>query len=89
MENYIDLQEKIGKMEKIDLTDRIESTFKTVDEGKIYRFVIETAEKLLIEKALFKAKGNQILAARILGLNRNTLRSKVKRLNIGLEQFKT
>ena len=82
------MQGKIGKMEKIDLTERIEATFKTVDEGKIYRSVIEAAEKLLIERALLKTKGNQILAARILGLNRNTLRTKIKRLHVDLQRFK-
>ena len=75
-------------MEKIDLADRIDISFKTAGEGKIYRSVIETAEKLLIEKALQRAKGNQILAARLLGLNRNTLRTKIRHLNISLEQYK-
>jgi two-component system nitrogen regulation response regulator GlnG len=75
-------------MEKIDWTDRIEHAFNTVGEGKIYRSVIDSAERLIIEKALFKTGGNQILAARILGLNRNTLRAKVKRLKIDPAQFK-
>ena len=75
-------------MEKIDLAERIEKCFIYVNDGEIYRSVIGDAEKLLLEKTLQKTRGNQILAARILGLNRNTLRTKIRKLKIDLESFK-
>ena len=48
----------------------------------LYDAVIEQVEKPLIEKALRWAKGNQIKAANILGVNRNTLRAKMRKFKI-------
>jgi len=53
------------------------------DEG-FYRFVLNTIEKPMVEKALTKTGGNQLAAARMLGINRNTIRSKIRRLGIRL-----
>ena len=39
-------------------------------------------EKPMIEMVLGQAKGNQTLAAEMLGINRNTLRSKMQQLRI-------
>lgn len=72
----------------MDLEHKIEQTFVTHKDGQIYKAVIGDTEKLLIEKALQKTHGNQILAARVLGLNRNTLRTKIKKLEIEMEKFK-
>ena len=43
----------------------------------LYQKLVEELEKPLIEIALERAGGNQVHAARILGLNRNTLRKKL------------
>jgi two-component system nitrogen regulation response regulator GlnG len=43
----------------------------------LYQKLIAELEKPLIEQALERAGGNQVHAARILGLNRNTLRKKL------------
>jgi len=43
----------------------------------LYQKVVAEMEKPLIELALKHARGNQVHAARILGLNRNTLRKKL------------
>lgn len=48
----------------------------------IYRFVIEKTERILIEHILMKTGGNKLRAAKILGINRNTLHSKIKKLGI-------
>jgi len=72
----------------VDLADKIENSFIALQDGGIYRYIIEDTERLLIEKALQKTRGNQILAARILGLNRNTIRTKIKKLKIDLRKFK-
>ena len=69
--------------------DKIEQAFTSEQPGKVYRLVIDRTEKILIEKALERAHGNQILAAKILGLNRNTLRYKIKKLSIPLDYYRT
>ncbi len=66
----------------------IEKFFMTIQKGEIYKTVIGDIEKSLIEKALEHTSGNQITAARFLGINRNTIRSKIKKLNIDISRFK-
>ncbi len=75
-------------MEQDTLNIKIVESFSTVKPGQIYRSVIDHAERILIETALEQAAGNQIVAARVLGLNRNTLRSKIKKLNIVINKYK-
>lgn len=48
----------------------------------LYDRVIEEVERPLIIRTLHLTKGNQIKAAQILGLNRNTLRKKIELLTI-------
>lgn len=45
-------------------------------------------EKPLIEQTLEKTAGNQLRAAKILGINRNTIRSKIKKLGIDAKKWK-
>ena len=48
----------------------------------LYSRVINEVEKPLISISLIATKGNQIKASKLLGLNRNTLRKKIKELKI-------
>ena len=48
----------------------------------LYDRVLAEVERPLIEKCLTACRGNQIKAAELLGLNRNTLRKKIKELGI-------
>ena len=48
----------------------------------IYDMVIANVERSLITTVLHRAGGNQTQAADMLGLNRNTLRSKLSKYNI-------
>ena len=63
----------------------LERYFKDMDGEKptsIYEMVLKNVEKPMIEMVLVQAKGNQTLAAEMLGINRNTLRSKMQQLRI-------
>jgi len=71
-----------------DYMDKIDEAFITIQRGEIYHALIGNAEKMLIEKALERSFGNQILAAKILGINRNTIRTKIRKLNIDVHRFK-
>ncbi|MDH5542477.1 MAG: sigma-54 dependent transcriptional regulator [Nitrospinota bacterium] len=53
---------------------------REIEKGgeSIYKRVVEEVEGKLIRKALEKTKGNKIAAAKLLGINRNTLSSKLK-----------
>ena len=63
----------------------LERYFEDMDGEKptsIYEMVLKNIEKPMIETVLGQAKGNQTLAAEMLGINRNTLRSKMQLLRI-------
>jgi two-component system nitrogen regulation response regulator GlnG len=70
-ENF--LEEKLA-----DLVERMGG----LDQGDIYSMVIQRIEKPLISLVLKKTEGNQVRAANLLGINRNTLRKKIKELGI-------
>ena len=50
----------------------------------LYHRVLRELEVPLLSAALAATRGNQIKAAELLGLNRNTLRKKVRELDIRL-----
>lgn len=59
----------------------IEGYFKDLDGEKprgVYDMVINCIEKPLLESVLHRVRGNQTHAAQMLGINRNTLRKKMK-----------
>jgi Fis family transcriptional regulator len=60
----------------------IETYFKDL-EGEpahgVYSMVVESVEKTLIEEILKRTEGNQSEVAEMLGINRNTLRTKMKK----------
>lgn len=58
---------------------------KPDESNKIYQNAIEQVEKPLIAMALSVTAGNKIRAAALLGVNRNTLRSKMKALGLADE----
>jgi two-component system nitrogen regulation response regulator GlnG len=55
---------------------------KRFEAFNLYDMVIPEVEKSLIMMVLNETRGNQIKAASLLGINRNTLRSKIKKLGI-------
>jgi two-component system nitrogen regulation response regulator GlnG len=70
-ENF--LEEKLA-----DLVERMGG----LEHGDIYSLVLHRVEKPLITLVLRKTEGNQVRAANLLGINRNTLRKKIKELGI-------
>ena len=56
--------------------------------GVLYKSVLEAIEKPLLEQTLERCEGNQLKAARILGINRNTMRAKIKKLGIDASRWK-
>ena len=52
----------------------------------LYSLVIERVERPLIELTLQAVRGNQIRAAKILGINRNTLRKKIANLHVNIKK---
>jgi len=52
------------------------------EPSDLYALIIERVERPLIELVLDAARGNQVKAAAILGINRNTLRKKMTTLKI-------
>ncbi len=75
-------------METKKADNAIDDTLFVTNAGNVYGKVMESTEKLLIEKALKRAYGNQSIASKILGINRNTLRVKIKKLGIDVKNFK-
>jgi two-component system, NtrC family, nitrogen regulation response regulator GlnG len=53
----------------------------------LYQKMVAEIERPLIEQAMRRAEGNQVRAARILGLNRNTLRKKLVDLGIATRKL--
>lgn len=54
------------------------------EEGQWHRVAIEPVERAVIKRALKHCDGNQSEAAELLGLHRNTLRTKIRELAIDL-----
>jgi len=80
---------EMGQKEQMDLEKRLEMlmepVFKELAEqtkGRPESDLMSAVEKILIKRALHETKGNQVQAAILLGMSRNTLRSKIERYKI-------
>ena len=71
-----------------DKVIELENSLFKEKKGVLYKAILEEIEKPLIENALERTEGNQLKAARILGINRNTIRSKIKKLGIDPKRWK-
>jgi len=52
------------------------------ESGRLYRSVLARVETPLLRHALELSAGNQLKAARLLGINRNTLRKRLRLLGL-------
>ncbi|GAB5046039.1 AAA-type ATPase lid domain-containing protein [Thermodesulfovibrio sp. TK110] len=71
IKNFLEL--KIGNFLK---------DFANIENSNLYETVIQEVEKALLILAINETGGNQVKAAKILGINRNTLNKKLKHYNL-------
>jgi two-component system nitrogen regulation response regulator GlnG len=64
------------------VTREVEAVLAEPETREIYRQILERVERPLLEAVLAQTRGNQIRAAVLLGINRNTLRKKIVDLGI-------
>lgn len=90
-ENTIKIIERNDLKEMVSLKDKIielEESLYSLKRGVLYKSIMEVIEKPVIEYVLERVEGNQLKAARILGMNRNTIRVKIKKLGINCVKYK-
>ena len=59
-------------------------SLELLGRGALHRAVLSYVEKLLLTVVLHECRGNQVKAAAILGINRNTLRKKIHEFGLSL-----
>lgn len=88
--NIIRIIKKDSIKDMASLKDRVieleESLYKE-KQGILYKSILDAIEKPLIEHILERTEGNQLKAARILGINRNTIRTRIKKFGIVVEKW--
>ena len=60
----------------------IVSSWSNLEEGDLYEQLLGQLEKPLFELTMGAVKGNQVRAAKILGINRNTLRERLRKYGL-------
>lgn len=60
-----------------------------VELSDLYDLVMEQVEKPLLELTLANCRGNQVRAAQLLGINRNTLKKKIDTYKIRVRNKRT
>jgi len=74
--------ESLGEAVDIHLRRHFALDGDSLPEAGLYERIVREVERPLIEHCLAATNGNQIRSAEILGLNRNTLRKKIRYLEI-------
>lgn len=77
-----DLGKRFEKRTFEELIDSLFEEFLNIHSSQRGVDIFSTLEKELIIRALQKTNGNQVQAAKILGINRNTLRGKIEKYHI-------
>ncbi|MEM7169483.1 MAG: nitrogen regulation protein NR(I) [Pseudomonadota bacterium] len=78
----IGAQESLSEAVERHLQGYFSAHQNTLPASGLYNLVLKEVERPLIELSLAATRGNQIKAADLLGLNRNTLRKKIRELDI-------
>ena len=64
----------------------VESLLRGADPRDLHPRILERTERPLLEAVLAHTGGNQLRAAALLGINRNTLRKKITELGIEMPE---
>ena len=83
-------QKEITEITKDGLAQTVDSHLEkyftahknTLPASGLYERILREIERPLISRTLAATRGNQIKAAEILGINRNTLRAKIRKLDV-------
>jgi len=78
--------ESIGGSVERHLRAYFDAHIEKLPPPGLYARVLREIEKPLIELSLTATNGNQLRAAKMLGLNRNTLRKKITELDVGVSR---
>jgi len=74
-----------GSLEEL-VRGEVESLLRGADPRDLYPRILERTERPLLEAVLAHTGGNQLRAAALLGINRNTLRKKITELGIAMPE---
>lgn len=72
-----EIEQALGKALQIALPSLVDA-----ERGRLYHAIIAQVERPLLAGVLARVHGNQLEAARILGINRNTLRKRLRSLGL-------
>ncbi|HWY88175.1 MAG TPA: sigma 54-interacting transcriptional regulator, partial [Gemmataceae bacterium] len=75
----------LGGSEPLDLAALIETLLQKPD-GHLHEQVIAAVDRLLFSKVLQHTQGNQGKASELLGLNRSTLRNRLRNLGLAIDK---
>jgi len=78
------LLDDILEQKLVELLNKIDPYVETKAKMGVLDDIIRLVERILIKSALEKVDHVQLAAAQLLGINRNTLRKKIKELKIKL-----
>jgi len=74
--------ENLGQAVERHLKDYFDAHQDGIPSSGLYDLILREVERPLISLSLAATRGNQIKAAQLLGVNRNTLRKKIRELDI-------
>ena len=81
-----ELEVEEGELSFEDVISRrlpdIVSSWCKLEEGDLYDQLLSQLEKPLFEQVMRECRGNQLKASKILGINRNTLRERLRRYGL-------
>jgi DNA-binding NtrC family response regulator len=83
------VEEEMGPAEHLELEERLQIRMEPVFKELLELSrrspgadLMSELEKIVVKRALQETRGNQVQAAVLLGISRNTLRSKIERYRI-------